>query len=185
VASGSSSYGWFSDWVDQHLALTLTLVRDLSPAELLAAFGASVFDHGECSFEDADDLGDDVLRIGIAGRWTYAIEHFSTRGADPDWLAELSSTRGLTVNACFTETISGVLLARDGVLVCWFDVVGPAYRFGSDQHAFDLEMCEAGFPDDGPPPRRGQPVARFIELTTGVVLTPEMLEGSLPCATLP
>jgi hypothetical protein len=46
-------------------------------------------------------------------------------------------------------------------------------------------MREAGFLDDGAPRRRGEPAARFIELTTGVALTRKMLEGSLPCATLP
>jgi hypothetical protein len=185
VPPESSSYEWFSEWVDQHLALTLTLAQQTDTGGLMAAFGASAFDRGELPFDEAEDLDVDVVRMGTTAGWTYAMEHFTVRGGDPDWLAGLSSAGGLAVSACFTETISSVLVARDGVLVTCFDVVCPNLRFGSDEHAFDGEMRAAGFPDDGPTDRRGEPVARFLELVTGVGLSEEMLEGSLLCATLP
>lgn len=180
----SSNYEWFSDWVDQHLALTLTLARESDTAALLAAFGSTGFDQPDCSFDEADDLGVDVLRVGKVAGWSYGVEHFTTRGSEQPLLEQMSSGGGLALGVTFTETISTLMLARDGVLVTGFDMQLPDFRYGNDQHAYDREMREAGFQDGGPR-RRGEPAARFIELVTGVVMTREMLEAPLPCATLP
>lgn len=179
-----SSYEWFSDWVDQHLALTLTVVREADALRVLAAFGSAGFDQPECSFDEADALDVDAVRVGEVAGWGYAVEHFTTRGSEQPLLERLSSGGGLALGVTFTETISVLMLARDGVLVTGFDIQLPDFRYGSDQHAYDREMREAGFLD-GVPERRGEPAARFIELVTGVVLTPDMLEAPLPCATLP
>ncbi|WP_222195924.1 DUF6461 domain-containing protein [Modestobacter italicus] len=178
-------FEWFSDWVEQHLLLTLTVVSLPDPVRVLAAFGPTEFDRGALSLRAAHDLDEPAVRLGAAAGWTYAVEHASTTGGDADVLARLTADGGTAVAPCSTPNVSSVHVARDGDHLCAFEPSFPdSTRWGSAPHAFDTEMRDAGF--RGPVETRpGAPVASFLQLLTGVTLTPAMLEDPLPYAVLP
>ncbi|MQA32235.1 DUF6461 domain-containing protein [Modestobacter roseus] len=177
-------FEWFSDWVEQHLLLTLTVVSIPDPVRVLAAFGPTDFDRSTLSLQSAYDLDRPSMRLGTAAEWSYAVEHASTTGGDSRVLARLTADGGTAVSLCFTPNISGVHVARDGDYLCGFEPASPDWmRWGSAPHAFDAEIQAAGFPGSLPTP--GAPAASFLHLLTGVTLTPAMLEDPLPCATMP
>jgi hypothetical protein len=187
VSGGTRSYEWFSDWVEQHLGLTVTVAPGPNPVALLTAFGLHDCDRGECTLDEADDADQEgvaVVRIGVADERACAVEHFTTRGSDPAVLGPLSAGGDLAVAVSFTQTINVLMVARQGVLTSGLDIDVPICRFGVAPYALDAELREVGVLG-GPAGNRAAACARFIELTTGVVLTPELIEGRLPCATLP
>lgn len=178
-------FAWFGAWVDQNLLLTFTAVSVPDPGHVLDVFGATGFDRGTRSWDEAHDLDVPTVRIGTTGGWTYAVEHASTVGGDPATLERLTAGGTLAVGLCFTVGISTVHIARDGEYRTGFEADNPDFvRWGSTPHAFDAEMAEAGWPEAGVQ-RPGAACGRFLLLLTGLAVTPAMLEAPLPCATLP
>ena len=113
------------------------------------------------------------------------MEHASTVGGDPAFLERLTTGGSLAVALCFTQTISTVHIAQDGEHLSGFEAADPGFmRWGSAPYAFDQQIEEAGLLDLGEQ-RPGAACASFLQLMTGLVLTPATLEDPLPCATLP
>ena len=50
-------YEWFTDWADQHLAVTVALVaaRDMSERDVLAAYDADLESIKMLTFDECDD----------------------------------------------------------------------------------------------------------------------------------
>lgn len=119
------------------------------------------------------------MRVGALHGWAYAVEHFTTRGADPDTLRRLSADGGEALALAFTQTISAFTYAADGEYVSGFYVVVPHIRWGSDPQRFDATMERAGFLRTGVPEPRAMG-ALFLQLTFGITINPHMLAGPLP-----
>ena len=180
----TSHYDWFADWVENHVLLTLVAAKGPDAASLLAAFGPAVFDQGDRTLQEVLGLSEPTVRIGTTTTgWAYSVETLTVRGGAPDFLQQVSSDGGEAFSLCFTPTISSFLYARDGALVNGFDITGPQFRFGNDEHAFDRQMHAAGLlTGEGPRPKAA--VASFVAQTFGLSITRDMLEARLPCATL-
>jgi Family of unknown function (DUF6461) len=176
----TNDYGWFSDWVNQHLGVCITVARGLTPKQMVDGFGLKLADAVEETFEEASsNLSRPKLRVGELDRWAYAVEHFTTEGSAPETLNRLSVAGGEAFSLAYTQTTSTWRYAEDGVLVSGFDLTVPHIRYGSDPHRFETNMEQAGFlrPGVPDPPAMG---AHFVQLTFGVLLDQHMLERPLP-----
>ena len=133
------------------------------------------------TFDEADaDPERPKVRVGEHDGWTYAVEHFTYRGAAPETLSRLTSGGGEAFALWYTaKAVCGVLYAADGELVSGFDLIATSLRWGRDPHRFDTEMAQAGFLRPGVPEPRAMG-ARFVRLAFGVTLAPELLERPLP-----
>ena len=179
----ASPYEWFADWVSSNVMVTVTAVRGPEAASLLAAFGSAGFDLGHRTLTEVQDLPSPTVRVGAAAGWTYAVEHRTVHGGDPAFLERLTAGRGEALAVCFTPTISSFLHAEGGRLVTGFDIAAPQFRYGSEQHAFDREIVQAGLlGEDGLRPAAA--CADFLAHAFGCGITRGMLEDRLPCATL-
>lgn len=179
------AYDWFTAWVEQNLALTVTFVNSPDVTDLLVAFRAD-FTHTEFhTFMDeaADPPGTFRVRVGDTDGWAYAVEHFTTHGGDPGVLEQLSGGGREALVLSYTQTVSCFLYVKGEVLLNGFDTIATDIRWGTDQHRFDAEMAAAGF--FGPEPACPASGARLVEMITGIEITQPMLERSLRSARVP
>lgn len=175
--------------MDQRLGLCLTFALGRSGEQIVEGFGldsrAALRDAVEETFDEADaDPDRPKLRVGDLSGWTYAVEHFTTRGTDPAILCPLSGNGGEAFVLAFTQTISGFFYAVDSQQVNGFDLVVPHIRWGSEPHRFDARMEQAGFLGSTPRERAPAMAARFIKLTFGITIDRSMLERPLPSVDL-
>ena len=172
------------DWLDDQLLVTLTVVSTLDTDRVLAIFGAQEFDRGELSLLAAYDVDEHTIRVGTLDGWTYAVEHQSTTAADGRVLERLTSDGSRAVTVCLTATLSSVHVAEAGSYLVGFEPGFPdSIRWGSTQHAFDQQIDEAGFRhEEWEPP--GAALTTFLHMVTGLTLSPAVLDGPLPCASL-
>jgi hypothetical protein len=183
VTSLAGRYDWLPAWVDQYLGLVLAVVTGPSAPDVLVALGGSRFDRGTQTLDEALDPGEPVVRIATVGTSVVTVEHFSTAASDPAVLRRMTAGGGQAVALGLTLTINALLVARDGEFLAGWDVDMPdLVTWGSAPHLFDADRRAAGIGDDGV--RVAAACARFVELTTGLVLTRELLEGPLPCGSL-
>ena len=172
------------DWFDRQLLVTLTLVSTLDTDRVLAVLGATDVDRGELSLLEAYDLDVPTVRVGRLDGWTYAVEHQSTTAADGRVLERLTSDGSRAVTVCLTATLNSVHVAKAGSYLVGFEPGFPdSIRWGSTPHAFDRQIDAAGFRHEGYEPP-GTALATFLHLVTGVTLSPAVLDGPLPCASL-
>ena|GEM_PF-4605321 len=123
------------------------------------------------------------VRIGECDPWVYAVEVFTTRGAQVATLEALSKDGAEAVSLSYTPTIAVMLYARDGLLLSGIDMTVPHLRYGADGQHFDSVMSAAGLVGNSPmAPAAG---ARLVQLAFGVTVDREMLERPLPAALLP
>lgn len=122
-----------------------------------------------------------VIRVGRFGTWTAVIEHFTTRGADPDVLEATSRAGAISIVYCFTQTIVSLLYARDGALVSGFDATVPTIRWGPTQSYFDDLL--AGVVGQ-PRPVAPAEVAQILKDGFDLSIDRAVLEGPLPAAAL-
>lgn len=178
-----SSYHWFYDWTNQNLALTLTAARGANAADILAAFGLESFAREPCTLAQGDESPVPIVRIGEADDVAFAVEHFTSIGGLPVTLERLSSVAGRSaVSIVFNQTISVLKQAQDGEFVNGLDV-DVRTRYGTRPHDFDRALLDSGVLSDDVRTRRAG-CALYLERAVGLVITPELLEGPLPCATL-
>jgi hypothetical protein len=176
-------YAWFTDWVYRYQSVTLTLARPATGSEVFDALGAEQTSIQRQTLRDADTSENPIrVRVGQVGDWTYAVEHMSATGADPEVLARLSSN-GEAATLCYTATISLFMYARHGDLVFGTDLVVLDSRYGRQPNCFDDQMLAAGF--GGAEPAQPQAGALLLDLVCGVGLTADLLERPLPSAAIP
>lgn len=83
VGNLTKLFDWYTAWVDQHLALTVTIARkaNLHASDLFAAFEVDPSTIADYTFDGADDIIDvHRVRVGRRDGWCFAIEHFSLAG---------------------------------------------------------------------------------------------------------
>lgn len=175
----TSGYEWFAAWVRQNLSLSLTLARGMSASDILLAFGGGVGSSRSRTLQEADDeMGAPLVRAGEVNGWAFAVEHFTTIGADPRTLDALSRGGGLAISVTYTQSANALMISSDGSLADGFDMVNPQFRYGDRQDLFEAQLESAGLLSrESSQPEAG---ARFVELATGVGITRQMLEGLLP-----
>ena len=185
----ASDFGWFTTWVYQRLGLCLTFAGGLSREQLLAGFGLGPQTVSDGIAEETFDQADDdpnrpKVRVGELHEWAYAVEHFTSKGANPGTLRRLSARGGEALALVCTQTISMFTYAADGEYVCGFDLVVPNIRSGSDPHRFDTTMEHAGFLRSDARDRTPAMGARFVQLTFGITIDKHTLERALPSVEL-
>jgi Family of unknown function (DUF6461) len=182
LPGSDESFEWFTDWVYQHVSVTLTFARPRTEVALLTALGA---DTATARLETLDEAGDEAptakVRVGRHGAWTYVVEDLSVASSHPEILEHLSA-EGEAFSLSYTGTIDTFLYARNGVLVTGFDLVVLDSRWGTEPHLFDEQMNAAGF--GGPASDGPATAARLIHLLFGIRLDQQMLEGPLLSAPL-
>lgn len=180
-----TQFDWYSTWVDQHLGLTVTLVRngDLDISDLFTAFEVDSSTIAECTFDEADDIMDvHRVRVGLRNDWWFTIEHFSLVGASDEVLNRLSMNGGEAHSIAHTMTLSGFQSSHDGRRTCQFDLGMPEYRYGAEPDRYLEQIKQAGLTYRDRDQSAGG--ARLLQLVTGVELDADMLEASLPSAVL-
>jgi hypothetical protein len=184
VTSLAGRYDWLPGWVEQHLGLTLAVVTGPSADDVLVALGGNGFDRGTQTLDEALDPGEPVVRIATVGMSVVAVSHFSTVAADVDVLQRLTAPGGRAIGLGLTMTINALEVVRDGEFLAGWDVDMPdLVSWGSAPQLFDPDRRAAGIGDDGV--RVAAACAAFVELTTGLVLTRDLLEGPLPGGSVP
>ncbi len=176
---------WFTVWVDQHLALSLTFARDLSEVQMIEGLGIDPRHVVKQTFEEAENSAEwgskPRVRVGELDGWAYAVEHFTQVG--PKSLSRLSAISGEALALVYTQTISTFQCWTNGEYLSGFDLAAPQIRWGRDPHRFDTTIQQAGFLGPGvpDPPAMG---ARFLELTFGITIDLDLLERALPSVEL-
>jgi uncharacterized protein DUF6461 len=170
----------------------LTCVRQIPAEDLLSAIGATAdteaqWDAGQAQVE-AYRLGGAGVRVASSEDWSVLIELQSLKGADGQWLQEISRGREAV---CFYHSGSGMEMfayAVDGVVVTEFEPAIPVRRSGADPDRLVSEMRAVGI-DPDPAPSDGDlglAVLRLVERVTGVRLTSELvISGRWPSGLIP
>jgi hypothetical protein len=173
------------EWVDDHDAMCVAVIRGRTPDEVIEAYGGEVGDAAPATLDRAWDLGqhgDRVLFVGPVGDQVLAVEDNGWQGSRPEVLRELSGDQAAALSVFWNVNAdSQVALAVDGKLVTHFEVLSPEQRWGSDPDRLLPQLRAAGFRTDGD----GDEVdddgtARALSVMaalTGVAVTREVLAG--------
>lgn len=170
----------------------LTCVRQVSTKDLVTGIGATIvsdvrWDASEAQGE-AYRQGGVGVRIASSDDWSVLIELQSLKGANADWLQEVSQGREAM---CFHHSGSGMEMlsyAADGVIVTEFEPAIPARRSGTAPDRLVADMRAVGIDPDGAMSDGDLGVAalRLVERVTGVRLTSELvLSGRWPAGVIP
>ncbi|MFE3324420.1 DUF6461 domain-containing protein [Streptomyces sp. NPDC059176] len=131
---------------------TVTFVRDLEPAEVLARMGV---DPETLALRDstglADELGDDfyddeepVVTTGVQGRWTWAWERGGVHGLDARILGPVSRGTEAVVVHFNEKPVHWFAYAVDGRVVVDFHTLSPIEPVGDDPTRLDAHMRPLG-----------------------------------------
>lgn len=124
TGGNANDFGWFTTWVHQHLTLSLTFARGLSPEQLLVGLGLETRALGQETFVETEDQAPwdspPKIRVGDCAGWAYAVEGSSQRGARE--LGRLSLASGEAFALVYTPTISTFEYAIGGEFVSGFDL---------------------------------------------------------------
>ncbi|MFI8090766.1 DUF6461 domain-containing protein [Streptomyces sp. NPDC086080] len=131
---------------------TLTFVRDLSPAELLARMGVdpetlAPRDARELTDEWGDDLFDDeepVVTSGVDGSWTWAWEQGGVHGLDERILRAVSAGTEAVVLHCNEKPMHWFKYAVGGETVVDFHTLQAIEPTGQDPARLDDVMRPLG-----------------------------------------
>ncbi|MFF0376130.1 DUF6461 domain-containing protein [Actinoplanes missouriensis] len=167
MTASADDYLWFIEEYPLGLNFCATLVRALTPDEVIAALGGSEavditgarrlagaaeqvgYPHsmGEDGVFHADlDTGLDFIAAGDLGGWTLIVEPNGFRCSTEE-SAALLSAKGELVSFYFNENTAPVLRwARDGVTLVSFDPCGGAgWREGSEPDRLVPALASLGF----------------------------------------
>ncbi|MCG7524577.1 DUF6461 domain-containing protein [Streptomyces sp. OfavH-34-F] len=192
-----ADYAWFEDdFPDIAEAYCFTLVRDLSPAELVSRLDgrpekplkgiAAVVD---AAFAQHDLAGGDrqLVAMTTVGAWTLMIEPNGYLGVTEE--QALPASAGTSWISHFTNinAVGTFLWAEDQTLRLCFDPMFPEDRWGTTPDELLDVMRRIGFhfDDDDPETDLSSPAAfALAEHLTGIALTPALLQNTtFTCAT--
>ncbi|MFE4828784.1 DUF6461 domain-containing protein [Streptomyces sp. NPDC056672] len=193
-----ADYAWFEDdFPDIAEAYCFTLVRDLSPAELMSRLGGRPEAplQGIAAAVDATfalyDLGEgdrQLVAMTNVGTWTLLIEPNGYLGVTEE--QALPASAGTSWISHFTN-VNGVgtfLWAEDQVLRLCFDPMFPEDRRGTEPDELLDVMRQIGFHLKAEDPETDfAPQAAFAlaEHLTGIAITPALLQDTtFTCATV-
>lgn len=179
-------YQWFTGWIDQHLALTITLARttDSSDDVILDAFDADTGSIVVASFDEADDdPGAPRVRIGRHGDWYYAVEHFSIVGASDETLRRLAAgPEGEAYSLACNTALNSFQSAHHGRVTTRLDLSLPTFRYGAEPDRYLNEITEVGLLAGTP--NTSASGAELLTQVTGMQVHPETIERPLLSAIL-
>ncbi|MFF5336829.1 DUF6461 domain-containing protein [Streptomyces sp. NPDC013181] len=192
-----ADYAWFEDdFPDIAEAYCFTLVRDLSPAELVSRLDgrpeeplkgiAAVVDAAFAQHDLAE--GDrQLVAMTTVGTWTLMIEPNGYLGVTEE--QALPASAGTSWISHFTNinAVGTFLWAEDQTLRLCFDPMFPEDRWGTSPDELLDVMRRIGFhfDDDDPETDLSCPAAfALAEHLTGIALTPALLQDTtFTCAT--
>lgn len=169
------------DWSDDVMALCLTFVEGMSPAQVEARLGADGSTRRTTTFDEAadqQDFGEErfAVQLGSLDGWTVVVEPNGYICSQDAVLADLSAA-GRAVMVCWNVNMDSRFgYARDGVLLRVYDPV--------------LGTTEVGAPlPQEPVGEQDRPIQAALALAgalTGVRLTQRwLLDQTRPTATCP
>ncbi|WP_432121572.1 DUF6461 domain-containing protein [Streptomyces sp. S1] len=193
----AADYAWFeNDFPDIAEAYCFTLVRGLSPAELMSRLEgrpeaplqgiAAVVDATFAQYDLEEDR--QLVAMTTVGTWTLLIEPNGYLGVTEE--QALPASAGVSWVSHFVN-INGVgtfLWAENQVLRLCFDPMFPEDRWGAEPDELLDVMRRIGFhfDDDDPETDLSSPAAfALAEHLTGVAVTPALLQDTtFTCATV-
>jgi hypothetical protein len=187
----ADDYGWFHDRYGDLETCCFTLVKDLSPEQLLAALKIEprlriTGVDGLRQPSQREMIEHDRLLVGAApvGRWTLMVEVGGFVGSIDEAMRPVSKGRTVVSNQ---RGISGACCFswwRDGALRLQFDHAFADERDGTHPDDVLTDMVESGYDvsgDDDADLDHAQQFAAGLALSeriTGVPLTPAVLESA-------
>ncbi|MGW7453115.1 DUF6461 domain-containing protein [Streptomyces sp. NPDC054787] len=193
-----ADYAWFEDdFPDLAEAYCFTLVRGLSPAELVSRLAgrpevplqgiAAVVDAAFAQY-DLEDGARQMVAMTTVGAWTLMIEPNGYIGVTEDRVLPASSGASWVSHFVNINAVGTFLWAEDQVLRLCFDPLFPEERWGTAPDEVLDDMVRIGFPleDESPETDLSSPVAfALAEHLTGVAITPALLQDTtFTCATV-
>ncbi|MFJ7272154.1 DUF6461 domain-containing protein [Streptomyces sp. NPDC099050] len=197
-------YAWFeNDFPDIAEAYCFTLVRGLSPAELVSRLEgrpesplrgiAAVVDAAFAQYELGD--GDrQVVAMTTVGAWTLLIEPNGYLGVTEERALPASAGTSWVSHFVNVNALGTFLWAEDRALRLCFDPMFPEDRRGTTPDELLDAMTRIGFHVDVPAPETAPETERDLsspaafalaEHLTGVAITPELLQDTtFTCATV-
>jgi hypothetical protein len=160
-----------------------TLAEGLPASEVLTRFGA-------VPTPTEEELFADEPRIGVtrAGRWAFALEPESSRGADPEVLCAVSrGTRAVSVRRALDSHLQ-LAFAEDGVLVTSLVTIPPITPRGADPDRLLPVLRElglAGLPRTAPVSSDVWAVIEAVHRAFDVSLSAELWEGPFTIGEFP
>ncbi|MFI7354807.1 DUF6461 domain-containing protein [Streptomyces avidinii] len=195
-----ADYAWFeNDFPDLAEAYCFTLVRGLSPAELMARLEgrleaplqgiAEVVDAAFARY-DLEDGARQLIGMTTVGAWTLLIEPNGYLGVTEERVLPASAGAGWVSHFVNVNAVGTFLWAEDRALRLCFDPLFPEDRWGTTPDELLDVMTRIGFhvDDDAPETERDLSSAAAFALAehlTGVAITPELLQDTtFTCATV-
>ncbi|WSQ24203.1 DUF6461 domain-containing protein (plasmid) [Streptomyces zaomyceticus] len=193
-----ADYSWFEDdFPDIAEAYCFTLVRGLSPAELMSRLEgrpeaplqgiAAVVDAAFAQY-DLEERDRQLVAMTTVGTWTLLIEPNGYLGVTEE--QALPASAGTSWISHFTNinAVGTFLWAEDQVLRLCFDPMFPEDRWGTEPDELRDVMEGIGFhfDDDDPEKDLSAPAAfALAEHLTGVAVTPALLQDTtFTCTTV-
>ena len=195
----AADYAWFvEEFPSLAEAYCLTLVRDLSPAELIDRVGgrhtrsvrgaAAAVDAAYAHFAGTGGRHQ-LVAVAPLGPWTLMVEPNGYLGVTED--IALPASRGTSWIAHFVNinALGAFLWAQDGELRLLFDPMAPAKRSGTSADTHLDAVHRAGFPFDESAAEKAlgaQAALALAEHLTNVTVSSAFLAETLfLCACVP
>ncbi|MEW2358450.1 DUF6461 domain-containing protein [Spirillospora sp. NPDC029432] len=192
MAPTAADYAWFDErFPDLAEAYCFTLVRGLTPAQVLARLGArtggpqvkGVEALSRLSYDTYPERAGNELVVGVTpvGGWALAVEPNGYIGVSEEAAVPLSAGSRLVSHSTNVNAVGNFFWVEDGDVRLTFEPLFPSSRWGGTPDALLGEMREAGFDlQDGDDANLDCGAAAFAlaERLTGVRITPEILTDS-------
>ncbi|MFI8966489.1 DUF6461 domain-containing protein [Streptomyces sp. NPDC053493] len=194
----AADYSWFEDdFPDIAEAYCLTLVRGLSPAELMSRLEgrpeaplqgiAAVVDAAFAQY-DLEEGNRQLVAMTTVGAWTLLIEPNGYLGVTEERALPASAEASWVSHFVNINGVGTFLWAENQVLRLCFDPMFPEDRWGTtpDELLSVMHRISFHFDDDDPETDLSSPAAfALAEHLTGVAITPALLQATtFTCATL-
>ncbi|MFG1807841.1 DUF6461 domain-containing protein [Streptomyces sp. NPDC049040] len=194
----AADYAWFeNDFPDIAEAYCFTLVRGLSPAELISRLDgrpeaplqgiAEVVDTAFAQY-NLEDGARQLIGMTTVGAWTLLIEPNGYLGVTEERVLPASAGASWVSHFLNVNALGTFLWAEDQVLRLCFDPMFPEDRWGTAPDVLLDAMERIGFhlEEEAPETDLSSPAAfALAEHLTGVAITPALLQDTtFNCATV-
>ncbi|MYV56088.1 DUF6461 domain-containing protein [Streptomyces sp. SID3212] len=195
-----ADYAWFeSDFPDIAEAYCFTLVRGLSPSELISRLegrsetplqGIAAVVEAAFALYELEDGDRQLIAVTTVGAWTLLIEPNGYLGVTEERALPASAGTSWISHFVNINAVGTFLWAEDQALRLCFDPMFPEDRWGTTPDVFLDVMTRIGFhvDEDAPETERdlSSPAAfALAEHLTGIAITPELLQDTaFTCATV-
>ncbi|MFJ4787973.1 DUF6461 domain-containing protein [Streptomyces sp. NPDC088794] len=185
----TADYAWLTErYPYLMVAYCATLVRDLTPEELLARLGAEpemritgVAELGDPSYAAIGQDGQFVA-VAAVGDWSLMIEHNGYLGVRPEVMRPISRGRTVVSHYCNVNAVDHFYWFDDEDIRLHFQPLFAQTRHGSRPDELLVEMRESGFDlsDDDDRDYSGHTEASFAlaHRLTGIRLTPDLFDSA-------